>query len=246
MEHLGMSKTLRWSLALTGMMAWAGLACADVVLIDENFDQAEAGVALEQAVGSQWSPVAGKLAIGGGRALNDQALGYVKGNTWKMQVYERPVSATLAGDESFQASFSAAVRRTASPQFYIYALRLHAGDDFVELGFKGDAERPTLTATVSRQGKPLNASSQIDYYAKAPDAGLAAVRIISRPGKTFLTHRLSKSGPWTPVGEPLADGLGAIDKVSLRYYAVGFWSAMDDIQVMIAGDSSGKDDRDGQ
>ena len=148
MRILFHSKMAAAALAAVCIVAANAAADAETTLLNETFDREPAGVALEDAAQSQWSAVEGQLAIGGGRALVGQALGYAKGNTWKYQIYDRPLSATLGQGEAFDLSFASAVRTTASPEFYIYAVRLYAGDDFIELSFKGGKDKPVVKAAV--------------------------------------------------------------------------------------------------
>ncbi|MGE9271484.1 MAG: hypothetical protein ACQKBU_11830, partial [Verrucomicrobiales bacterium] len=107
-----------------------GAAQAEETLLDEDFSRPAKGTFLEQAPEFDWQVEKGRLIIGNGRELNRQALGYAPNHTWSYQNYYRDLDATLAPGEAIEVSFSAAVKTDASPEFYIYAMRLNDGDDY--------------------------------------------------------------------------------------------------------------------
>lgn len=212
-----------------------GLAAAQgqEVLVDEDFSRAAKGTFLEDSPGSDWWAEEGRLIVGNERALNGQALNYAPNRTWAYQVYSKTVDSTLAPGDGVEVSFSGAVKTDVSPEFYIYALRLNDGDNYVQLQLKGGAEFPQVSVESVADGVKSQSDGEGEYYDASEDAGLAAVRMVLDDG--FVQAYFDRNGDndWIPVGEPVACQLNTVDAVLLRFYAMGFWGAVDDLKVSI-------------
>tara|TARA_R100000027_G_scaffold13062_1_gene9338 strand:+ start:13731 stop:14525 length:795 start_codon:yes stop_codon:yes gene_type:complete len=209
-------------------------AHAEEVLLDEDFSRSAKGTFLEQSSEFDWQVEKGRLIIGNGRELNGQALGYAPNHTWNYQNYYQDLNATLAPDEAVEVSFSAAVQTDASPEFYIYAMRLNDGSDSVQIQVKGDKEAPRVTIESVLNGKKTQTEIKgVSYYEQSDNAGLVAVRMIVDGNTAQAYYDITGDGDWVAAGEPVACKLATLDRVQLRYYAMGFWSAMDDLKVAI-------------
>jgi hypothetical protein len=207
---------------------------AQEVLIDEDFSRSAKGTLLEQSSEFEWQAEQGRLIIGNGRALNGQALGYAPNRTWANQVYYRDLNATLAPGEAVEMSFSAAVKTDASPEFYIYAMRLNDGNDYIQIQIKGAQEAPHVTVESVVNGKKSQSDiTGASYYQETEDTGLAAVALLITDNSAQAYYDRDGRGKWVAIGDPVACQLSTLDRVQLRYYAMGYWSAMDDLKVAI-------------
>ncbi len=213
-----------------------GLTCAHAqhTLLNEDFSRPAKGTFLEHSSESKWQVEEGRLIIGNGRALNGQALGYAPNHTWANQVYYQDLNATLAHGEAVEVSFSAAVKIDASPEFYIYAMRLNDGADYVQIQVKGGKEAPLVTIETVVGGKKNQHNAEgAFYYEKSNEAGLVSVAMLISENSAQAYCDRSGKGDWVAIGDPVACQLTTLDRVLLRYYAMGFWSAMDDLKVAI-------------
>ena len=71
------------------------------------------------------------------------------------------------------------------------------------------------------------------YYDKSEAAGLVAVAMLVTESSAQAYYDQNGKGEWLAIGKPIATQLTTLDQVQLRYYAMGFWSAMDDLKVAI-------------
>ncbi|MDQ8208329.1 hypothetical protein QEH52_12465 [Coraliomargarita sp. SDUM461003] len=228
---VGRGKLLASSLCL--LVLGAG-AHSQVLLLDEDFSRSAKGTYLEHSSESKWLAEEGRLIIGNGRLLNGQALGYAPNRTWANQIYSRAINATLAPDEAVELSFSAAVKTDASPEFYIYAMRLYDGDDYVQIQVKGGEDRPAVVLESFVGGRKVQSEGlSASYYEESEGAGLVAVAMLISDGSAQAYYDQSGTGNWLPIGDPIGCRLSTLDRLQLRYYAMGFWSAMDDLKVAI-------------
>lgn len=207
---------------------------AQSALLNEDFSRPAKGTFLEHSSESKWQVEEGRLIIGNGRALNGQALGYAPNHTWANQVYYQDLNATLAHGEAVEVSFSAAVKTDASPDFYIYAMRLNDGNDYIQIQVKGGKEAPLVTIETVVGGKKTQHNAEgAFYYEKSNESGLVSVAMLISDNSAQAYCDRSGKGDWGAIGAPVACQLTTLDRVQLRYYAMGFWSAMDDLKVAI-------------
>jgi hypothetical protein len=209
-------------------------AQAQEVLLDEDFSRSAKGTFLEQTSGFAWQAEEGRLLVGNGRALNGQALGYAPNRTWANQVYSGALNATLAPGEAVELSFSAAVKTDTSPEFYIYAMRLYDGEDYVQIRVKGSEQAPRVIIESVVAGKKVQSElAGASYYEESDGAGLVAVAMLVTDDSAQAYYDRNGKGDWLAIGDPVVCRLSTLDRVQLRYYAMGFWSAMDDLKVVI-------------
>ncbi|WPJ97243.1 hypothetical protein SH580_05920 [Coraliomargarita algicola] len=207
---------------------------AQEILLDEDFSRSAKGTFLEHSSESEWHADKGRLIIGNGRALNGQALGYAPNRTWANQTYYKNLNATLAPGEAVEVSFSAAVKTDASPEFYIYAMRLNDGDNSIQIQVKGGKDAPVVTIESVLNNKKTQAEiTSASYYETSESAGLVAVAMLVTENSAQAYYDRNGKGEWIAIGEPVACQLSTLDRVQLKYYSMGFWSAMDDLKVAI-------------
>ncbi|MDQ8192984.1 hypothetical protein QEH59_01005 [Coraliomargarita sp. SDUM461004] len=207
---------------------------AQDLLLNDTFSRSAKGTFLEQSAGLEWEAQQGRLIIGNGRPLNGQALSYAPNRTWDFQIYNRDLNATLSPEEAIEMSFSAAVKTDASPEFYIYSMRLIDKDNYVQIQVKGGAKTPTVTVEAVINGKKSQSEVEdASYYETSEGTGLVAVKLLVSEGYAQAYCDWSGENTWSSPSKPITFQLTTIDQIQLRYYAMGYWSAMDDLKVAI-------------